>query len=122
MGTLRFNTTESGRSIRRQMYINDRVNSFFECHIVVPVVHSDSVIDAIKSLYIMRKYDDPHSYDIRGGDKIYRTMASLSPDGEKFSVDITVKNLDSHRTPAVIAMSDTDIGGPAKRFAERLKE
>lgn len=116
---LRFSTTESGHTIRQQLYLNDRENSSFECHIVVPVVKADSVTNGIKSLYVTRKYDKESEYRLANGDAVYNTTASLSPEGEKFTIDIIVRHEDSDLVPATISMSEDAIRA-AERFVEDL--
>lgn len=94
--SLRYDTVETGRAIFEQLYAVDE-SPLFPCQLYVPMRRLDSVEDITVTIHVERKHDDPHDFKMVNDDRLYRTRARLTPQGEPFSIDIIlhVRNFDT---------------------------
>jgi hypothetical protein len=102
--SLQYITAEPTRAILGQLYADDE-NPVFVCHIHVPERHLDFVEDTIKTIYIERLRDDPHSYKMANEDRIYRTRARVTPQGEPFEIDVVAHGREFSTRGATILVS-----------------
>lgn len=105
-GSMRYTTVESSREILTRLYENDAKDRFFACRIIVPTPRLDAVEDRELTIYLSRLYDTSFSYQMRNGDRIYRTIAKLTPDEETFGVDVVIRSREASVVGATLSLSD----------------
>lgn len=105
-GSLRFKTVQSGRVILYSLYDELSDQPYFTCDIVVPVSTLDSVENATLTLYVLRKQNSSHDYQLANGDRIHHTKARFEPEGEPFAIDVITRSREIDVTNATISMSN----------------
>lgn len=106
--SLQYTTIQSNEEVLRQLY---RVggDDYFPCRVAVVIRELDSVEDGEVTLYVRRKVG-PADFEHANGDKVYKTVARLAPEGRDVDVDVTIHargNIVYREEGATITMDDS---------------
>jgi hypothetical protein len=107
--SLTYTTISSNEEVLRQLYtVGD--TEYFPCMVRVAIRRSDCVEDAEAKLYIKRKANASADFIHANGDKIYKTVARLEPEGRDVNVDVTIHTRGStvyYEEGATVSMDNT---------------
>jgi hypothetical protein len=103
--SLRYTTVESSRAILEELYASSEETPFFPCEIHIPIRRKDRVDDGTATIYINRMRHTAHAYELANDERIYRTEARTSPDGELFDIDVMIHSRQSTLVGATVVAS-----------------
>lgn len=105
--SLRFKTIESSVWVVKELYRRSgNLRSFFKCVVAVSLPGLDVVEDGEVALYVTCLSDQPHSFELANGDRVYRTSARLQPEGSSFPVDVIIRSRQADTACATISVSE----------------
>lgn len=105
-GSMEYITVASSLEVLTALYENNPVERYFECPILVQAPRLDGAEESALTLYVSRIYDAGHSYQHANGDRVYRTVAQLEPNGKPFDIDVIIRSREASLVGATISISD----------------
>lgn len=101
-----YETGESGLTVLRELYRNNRTQTSFTCSLLLRTRGLDANEPGTLALLVDRIYDKKEDYRHPNGDRVYKTIARFTPGGKPFEVNITVHSRNADTTGATITLSD----------------